>query len=385
MTNTRLRFAQVIGITGLLALTVGLVGCPLFRSGDTKLTTVLTVGDASTTQKVLAALLPKKAPLDIQDVDKLVVTVTQITLHRACEGQCPGDDPAVVEVSDFEFDPADITVGTGTTVRWLWMENGAHTVTSGEFGDTDAGTLFNLAFDAAGDFGDVGFNTAGLYTYFSEPDVGEGMTGTVEVIDDICPCLNRVSLLDEPLDVDLKNLTAISEVLSYAEVPSGKYTKIVLAITNPRLYLAADPETAITDVKLTANGRLFISEQFVLPAGGPSLLLLEFDGIHLVKQGNGRYNLTPQLRADVEVQAAEAYVTGTVLEINAQDQLLTLQLAGGELVVNYSQAQVFLPTDTTAPTGSPTDLAAGLSVEVEGQLRVDGVLAADVIYIASVP
>ena len=48
-----------------------------------------------------------------------------------------------VVVKNFSFDPKDITIQTGDTVRWVW-DSGSHTVTSGTGpADPESGNLFN--------------------------------------------------------------------------------------------------------------------------------------------------------------------------------------------------------------------------------------------------
>jgi hypothetical protein len=117
-------------------------------------------------------------------------------------------------------------------------------------------------------------------------------------------------LFEGAMDVNVLDLTDVSAVLSSADVEPGRYEQIRLEIENPRLVLVSDPETVITDVQLTANGRLFISGEFEIPEGEDLLLTLDFGGIHLVETGNGKFVLTPQLRADLTVSDANAVVVG---------------------------------------------------------------------------
>ena len=191
----------------------------------------------------------------------------------------------------------------------------------------------------------------------------------------------RVVVFDGSLDVNLVDLTGLSEVLSSAEVPAGTYTKIRLEIENPRLVLNEDTSTEITDVKLTANGHLFIGKTFTLEDGEESLLLLDFGGIHLVRNGQGRYVLTPQLQADLSITSAEAVASGEISELDLDADTFTLLLTSGSLAVDYSTAVIFLETDTDTPTGTEANLADGLIVEVLGTLQVDGGVVADSVRI----
>lgn len=191
----------------------------------------------------------------------------------------------------------------------------------------------------------------------------------------------KVVVFTGPIDVNLLDLTAVSEALSTAEVPAGTYTKIRLAISNPRLVLNSDPNTEITDIKLTANGQLFIDQTFTLEDGEQTLLLLDFGGIHLVLNGNGRYVLTPQLQAELTLTSAEAMASGEIADLDMDADTFTLLLMDGDLEVDYSAALIFLETDTDTATGTEADLADGLMVEVTGLLQVDGSVVADSVRI----
>lgn len=272
-------------LTGAVALGFVLTatGCPLFgapRNGKTNLTLALTTGESAL----------KAGPVDVGDVESLIVTVTSVTFTRA------GDDDDEEEEETEEKQQVEVF--------------------SGE------------------------------------------------------------------LDVDLVDLTALSEVLSSQEIDAGSYTRIVLDIANPRLILAEDPETVITDVQLTANGRLFVNQSFTLPANQSSLIVLDFGGLHLVETGAGKFVLTPQLQATVGVQSADAQAAGVVAELDTEADTFVLDLGeDGAVDIVYTDAQIFLPGDTDTPTGTEADLLDGISVEVQGTLFVDGSINATVIVI----
>lgn len=183
-------------------------------------------------------------------------------------------------------------------------------------------------------------------------------------------------------EVNLLDLTGVSQIISDAAVPPGTYTKIRLEIEDPRMVLKDDPETEITDIQVTANGRLFVSQTFEVPEGQTSLILLDFAGVKVVEQGNGGYTLTPQLQVDLSVVDAAATVTGTIVSNDTGELLLVFDLGDSEVTVDYAGADIFLATDAETPAGTPDDLTAGLTVRADGLLRADGSIAAATVAIA---
>lgn len=185
----------------------------------------------------------------------------------------------------------------------------------------------------------------------------------------------------QPINIVDLMLDGLPELLSTADIPAGHYTKIRLEIEDPQLVLKSDTSEVITNVKLTANGHLFISEEFDLPEGQDSLILLDFGGIHLVLNGNGRYVLTPQLRAEITVQDAAVMLSGEIVSVDLDADSMVVQVGDDEITVFYAGAAIFLPTDTDTPTGTEADFSPGLGVDVAGLLSVDGTVAASEIHI----
>jgi hypothetical protein len=193
---------------------------------------------------------------------------------------------------------------------------------------------------------------------------------------------SKVVAYEGEMDVDILDLTEVSRVLSCAPLPAGVYHKIRLSIADPRLTLASDCEIVITDIHLTANGRLFVSETFELPAGESYLLILHFDDIHLVERGNGGYVLTPQLRAEIDVTSADAVVSGMIISIDRAADTFVIALSDGTtLEIYYEDALIFLPEDTDNPTGTEDDLEEGQDVAVTGVVCVDSTLTAESVEI----
>jgi len=205
-------------------------------------------------------------------------------------------------------------------------------------------------------------------------------------VEDGDPDEPKIVIFSGAMDVDVLDLTEVSEVLSCVDVPAGLYTKIRLSITNPRLVLASDPATVITDIHLTANGHLFVSGEFELPEDEFYLIILHFTDLHLVELGNGGYVLTPQVRADIQIDPSEACVCGTIDSIDKDTDTLVLALCsdeGSQIEILYTDALIYRVTDTDTPTGSEDDLEEGIRIRVRGALWVDHVLTAESIRILS--
>lgn len=373
-----------------LAMVLGAsLGCPPPDEPDGKNTVLLFTADGSSLAKSLvAALLPDDlkgaGPVDVADIKELRVDIDEIVLHRA-----GGDDPEdTVEVSNREFDPTTLTVEVGTTVTWIWTEAGEHSVTNSAVpaaGRTE-GELFDFTRFNTGDIGTVTFTSSTLVPYFSKvpEDIVANMTGLIEVVpvgmgDNGSAGQNRVSI--DPgvngLDVDLLELLDIAVILGVEDLEPGMYTKIELLVSNPRLILNEDMNTVIEDIMLTANGRLFISRSFVIPEEGDNIIGLDFGGIHLVEKGNGGFNLTPQLRADITVTEAEVSFVAEILELGPP---LVVDPGGDAetIDVDAATADVILADMMMGDTG---DLLVGQFVEIQGTLNPDLTVTADTITI----
>ena len=106
-------------------------------------------------------------------------------------------------------------------------------------------------------------------------------------------------------EIDLVDLSNLSGIISSAMVPPGDYVKVVLEVSNPRLMLVGDARATmidleyLTNIQLTANGRMFSSVDLLLTGGDTVNLELLLHEIHLVEKGNGDYVLTPQLRVEI--------------------------------------------------------------------------------------
>jgi hypothetical protein len=194
------------------------------------------------------------------------------------------------------------------------------------------------------------------------------------------------------------DLTELPEVLSMVEIPAGDYCRIIIRIENPRLVLVSDPNTELTNVHLTANGRLFIKDDFTLEDGDEVLIIVNFGSIHLIDAGSsGHFVLTPQLRAEVELADETASLSGVIVSKNEDTMIIEVDTEGdappAEVLVD---SETVIETDDdsngvepgTADPADPrvalefADLAVDQTVEVVGLFTVSGQVMADLIVVA---
>ena len=78
------------------------------------------------------------------------------------------------------FTPDNVTISTGDTVRWTWIDDEPHTVTSGANGTFD--NLFDSGLQTSGFIFTYTFTSPGTFEYFCRPHYSMGMVGTVNVV-----------------------------------------------------------------------------------------------------------------------------------------------------------------------------------------------------------
>lgn len=93
----------------------------------------------------------------------------------------PGDPQESNEVgmASSSFNVGNLQIEAGTTVTWINSSSVNHTVTSGERGSSDAGTLFDSGTLAPGEEFSHTFEEAGAYSYFCDFHVGMDAEVTV--------------------------------------------------------------------------------------------------------------------------------------------------------------------------------------------------------------
>jgi plastocyanin len=98
----------------------------------------------------------------------------------AAQNAVPSSAQIVVSDSPAEFEPSDVTIRTGGTVRWINTGGIAHSV---EFvGNSDARKpLSGIVLQPNGDYARV-FDAPGTYRYLCRFHIISGMVGTVTVV-----------------------------------------------------------------------------------------------------------------------------------------------------------------------------------------------------------
>lgn len=337
----------------LLCLLVAVVtfigaGCPpAGNTGDTsssvkqgRVTVLIGSASKALSQALLEAAAPKSV-VAANEIYSLTLTVTEISLDQ--DGEDDGD------VDDDDGDD----------------HHGGH-----DDGDVEDGDDGENNDDGDGEDNEDKHQDDGE----GDDDHGDDDQGDDENDD-------SVVIFSGSQDIDLVSLDNLSQVFSATDIPAGVYHRITLRISNPRLRLASDPDTEITDIHLTCNDRLFVDADFEIPANGNSLIKLTFNGVHLVREGNGSYVLTPQLDATVSVTSADVSATGTIASADLDADSLVVTLADGDVTVLYAGAAIFLPADTDTPTGTEADLVAGASISIVGTIDADGVVTASEIRV----
>lgn len=111
----------------------------------------------------------------------------------------------------FVFDPADLTIAAGDSVRWVW-ESGTHTVTEGP-GCLPEEPVFNATLDPAHPTFTYGFPDVGTVDYFCVPHCAfQDMRGVIRVLPpaDVPPPAALPSALEPPEPNPLRDASWIA-------------------------------------------------------------------------------------------------------------------------------------------------------------------------------
>lgn len=111
----------------------------------------------------------------------LCTTKTMFLLLLAAPSLSLAQTTHVVQVIDFAFNPKDITIQAGDTVRWENAPGGAsHNVIAEDLSFSSGAAQSSFTYEFT-------FNTGGNYPYFCAPHQGLGMVGSVTVQGNVNP------------------------------------------------------------------------------------------------------------------------------------------------------------------------------------------------------
>jgi plastocyanin len=97
-------------------------------------------------------------------------------------------DPSTAEIFEvtqvnLTFQPQQITINPGDTVRWVWT-SGSHTTTSGDPGTCTGDGLWDEPLNVSNPVVEVTFDDPGVFSYFCIPHCALDMNGSVTVEQD---------------------------------------------------------------------------------------------------------------------------------------------------------------------------------------------------------
>jgi len=98
----------------------------------------------------------------------------------------PTEEVLVGPGGNLVFEPEELTIEAGTTVRWVWESDNHNVVPQGQpedagwEGEGSSGTTFESGHEYSHTF-----ETLGLYDYVCTPHESAGMVGSVEVVEQI--------------------------------------------------------------------------------------------------------------------------------------------------------------------------------------------------------
>ncbi len=102
---------------------------------------------------------------------QILIVVASLAILSACGAESEDEDiddgVVTVAIVDNDFEPEELTVEVGTTVRWVNEGMMMHTVTSGPDATEDG--LFDSGDMRNGDTFEYTFDEAGEFPYFCRP------------------------------------------------------------------------------------------------------------------------------------------------------------------------------------------------------------------------
>jgi plastocyanin len=121
--------------------------------------------------------LPADLELDTGQAARRTVQASEGATAQVTFALVTGQDVVEVKMtSGLRFEPADLTIAPGTTVRWVNASSLFHTITPDGHSEWASASVNNQ-----GDTFLHTFNSAGDFPYYCQPHRSAGMTGTITV------------------------------------------------------------------------------------------------------------------------------------------------------------------------------------------------------------
>jgi plastocyanin len=99
---------------------------------------------------------------------------------EAAQSSSSTDAVTTVKVAGHSFDPPEVRIKAGATVKWTWV-SGSHNVVSGSSCTPDGKFTSGDGTVGPGATFERKFETAGTFPYYCDPHCGVGMTGKIIV------------------------------------------------------------------------------------------------------------------------------------------------------------------------------------------------------------
>ncbi len=196
------------------------------------------------------------------------------------------------------------------------------------------------------------------------------------------------TLTTTPQTLELRHLQLAPTLsLQAANLPSGQYNSVTLALANPKLAVfSAGTVTQVTNPQLTNATVTVPLTSFSLPSGGTQGLALDFDLLNSIStNASGGFVITPVIHpSTVSTSSPALELMDTIGQISALPSTpaksFDFQLSSGA-----ATARVITDASTVFDGGitSFANLQIGQYVEVAGQFQSDGTFLAKYVELSA--